>query len=451
MITILNGDCQIELKKYPDDHFHSMVTDPPYGISFMGKKWDHSVPSVDVFKECYRVLKPGAFILVACGTRTQHRMAVNIEDAGFEIRDVITWHYGSGFPKSLNVSKAIDDHFGAEREIVGKREHPTLKDKSKIDRHSNQQFHGENTIKDEWNISAPSTEVAKQYNGYGTALKPATEFWTLARKPLIGTVAENMLQHGTGGLNIDACRIAYQDEDDLASATFGRGTNIIGGNYVGATHGNGKTNIEGNPQGRWPANVIFDVYTAKLLDEQTGNLTSGAMKKSYVYQNNGYSLGAPSGSTKHFCEASNGGASRFFYCAKASAAERNKGLDNFEDKLVAAGNQAKAELKRGNTEYASASESATGFSSIQKRKNHHPTVKPIKLMQYLVKLITPAGGMVLDPYAGSGTTGVACKIDGFDAVLIDREKEYCEIGQARIDAHANEKLKDTTDTQLSLF
>lgn len=243
------------------------------------------------------------------------------------------------------------------------------------------------------------------------------------------------MQYGTGGLNIDATRIKFKNDADFNSATFGRGTDIMGGNYVGATHGSGKTNIEANTKGRFPANVIFDVFTAKLLDEQTGVLTSGAMKKSYVYQNNGFSLGAPSGATNHFCEASESGASRFFYCAKASKGERNAGLEDFSKKTTSDGRKKSIDVPflRAETE----------------RKNYHPTVKPLKLMRYLVKLITPPGGTVCDPFAGSCTTGVGCKAEGFNAVLIDITPEYCDIGRARIAAWEPDP-EDEDDKQLLL-
>ncbi len=186
----------------------SCVTDPPYGLKFMGKKWDYEIPSVSLWKEVLRVLKPGGHILVACGTRTQHRMAVNIEDAGFEIRDIVSWWYGSGFPKSLDVSKAIDKQAGAEREIVGEKSSDPLRFKKYKEQDGCERLTFGN------NITAPSTEAAKQWEGWGTALKPACELWTLARKPLSeSTVAENVLKHGTGGINIDGCRITVDKND----------------------------------------------------------------------------------------------------------------------------------------------------------------------------------------------------------------------------------------------
>lgn len=271
--TIFNQDCQVGLKAFPDNYFDCSVTDPPYGWKFMGKKWDYEIPGVPVWEEVLRVLKPGAHILVACGTRTQHRMAVNIEDAGFEIRDVICWHYGSGFPKSLDISKAIDKAAGAEREIIRACTNE-LTDGGGYSGNLNISKPRSQSCE----ISSPASDEAKQWDGWGTALKPATEFWTLARKPLSeNTIAQNVVKHGTGGLNIEACRIPFQSEEDKKSATFGTGTSIIGGNYAGGNHtlDQSRKNIEADDAGRFPANLILDDFMANQLDQQTGVLTSG--------------------------------------------------------------------------------------------------------------------------------------------------------------------------------
>ncbi len=433
MITVLNNNCLEALKEFPDNHFSSVVTDPPYGLSFMNKHWDYDVPGVDVWTEVLRCLKPGGYLLSFGGTRTYHRMVVNIEDAGFEIRDQLQWIYGSGFPKSLNVSKAIDDYFGAEREVVGKKDHPTAKNNDRTGDKS--LFQNENHLNGSHDITTPSTPEAQQWDGWGTALKPANEPICVARKPLIGTVAENVLQHGTGGINIDGCRIGYKDEQDLNSATFGRGTNIIGGNYVGATHGDGRTNIPANPQGRWPANVMLDEEAAAMLDEQTGTLKSGIMKAGTIRaieDTHTFGFRNPD-EVENDTYGDSGGASRFFYCAKASRSERNKGLEDFE-------------LKQLN--WSSGTKNPGSFQSEGTNRsvaNNHPTVKPISVMRWLVKLITPLGGIVLDPFAGTCTTGIGCKLEGFDAVMIEREKEYADKGRARVEAWRRE------DEQLSLF
>jgi site-specific DNA-methyltransferase (adenine-specific) len=334
--NLINGDCLEKIKELADNSVDSIVTDPPYGLSFMGKKWDYDVPSVEVWAECLRVLKPGGYLLAFAGTRTQHRMAVRIEDAGFEIRDMIAWVYGSGFPKSLDVSKALDKAAGAEREAVGTKMGGTPK--------TGLYEAGLGVNEGKYiSITAPATDAARQWQGWGTALKPALEPITVARKPLTGTVAENVLAWGTGGLNIDGCRVAT---DDALNGSRNPSANT--GSIYGVDKGGTYTQ---NPAGRWPANLIHD------------------------------------GSEEVTVLA--GDAARFFYCAKASKRDRGEG-------------------------------------------NAHPTVKPTDLMRYLCRLVTPPGGVVLDPFMGSGSTGKAAKLEGFDFIGIEREAEYVEIAQARI-------------------
>ena len=331
MTQLLQGDCLDILKTMPDESVDAIVTDPPYGLSFMGKKWDYDVPSEDIWRECLRVLKPGGHLLAFAGTRTQHRMAVRIEDAGFEIRDMIAWLYGSGFPKSHDVSKAIDKAAGAEREVIG------VAGKSGSERNSMAgDFAG-----GEYMATAPATDAARQWRGWGTALKPAMEPVTVARKPLIGTVAENVLAHGTGAINVDGSRVG---DEVLPAAIAGQ-----------AKIGTFERGLMITPErtGRWPANVVHDGS-----DEPVALL---------------------------------GDAARFFYCAKAAKKDRCKG-------------------------------------------NNHPTVKPTDLMRYLVRLVTPPGGVVLDPFMGSGSTGKAAKLEGFGFIGIEREAQYVEIARARIEA-----------------
>jgi hypothetical protein len=247
MIKLLHGDCLAQMKTLDDNSVDSIVSDPPYGISFMAKKWDYDVPSVEVWKEAMRVLKPGGHALIACGTRTQHRMVCNIEDAGFEIRDVVSWIYGSGFPKSLNISKAIDKAAGAEREVVGK----SARHGGGVEFASG--CSGFNT--DVGCVTAPATEAAKQWDGWGTALKPACEFFTLARKPLSEkTVAANVLKWGTGGINIDGCRVEAEPNRPMTNGNK-EGKNIGGsGNTI---HFGIREKTTSN-QGRFPANLIHD-------------------------------------------------------------------------------------------------------------------------------------------------------------------------------------------------
>lgn len=410
---IHEGNCLEVLKTFPANSIDSCVTDPPYGISFMNKHWDYQVPSVEVWNEILRVLKPGGYLLCACGTRTQHRMAVNIEDAGFEIRDVITWVYGSGFPKSMDISKAIDKQAGAKREVIGTTKTKDIRRNVKADlesgiTHMQGKFAaGSPTTYMEHNITAPSTDEAKQWEGWGTALKPACEFWTLARKPISeNTIADNVLKFGTGGINIDECRIEFVSDKDFDSATFGRGTNIIGGNYVGATHGNGKKNIEANKKGRFPANIIHDGSEEALKVFPQTDGAFAPVKAGHNSDSKGiYGDYAQRGDDGLTFYGDSGSAARFFYCAKADNYEREKGLYNFEK-----------------------------TSEASDRKNNHPTVKPIDLMRYLVKLITKKGGICIDPYCGSGTTLVGCKLELINYIGIEMEAEYIKIAEARVKA-----------------
>jgi DNA modification methylase len=409
------GDCLEQLRLMPDNSVDSVVTDPPYGVSFMGKKWDHDVPSKEVFAEILRVLKPGGHALIACGTRTQHRMAVNIEDAGFEIRDVITWLYGSGFPKNMDISKAIDKAGGEKQDTqyvpqVSNEVYGHGKGKAAgVDRTPGAKLSG-NAI----------TSAAKQWQGWGTALKPACEFWTLARKPLSEkTVAANVLKHGTGGINVDGCRVA-----GIAAVPFGRQTGEgIAANGNGSTHGKmERTEFIPNPRGRWPANLILDEEAAEVLDGQ-----SGISKSVSSPRNNKPSLNTcmKSGNLGHISRghADSGGASRFFYVAKASKSERNAGLDDLPLKEVKS-------YEGGPIVSSDHPETSPGGSKLA--QNHHPTVKPVKLMTYLCRLITPPGGIVLDPFMGSGSTGVAAVREGFGFIGIEREPAYFEICKARI-------------------
>lgn len=353
-IRIECADNRDFLRSLEDNSVDSIVTDPPYGIAFMNKKWDYDLPSVEIWKECLRVLKPGGHMLVACGTRTQHRMVVNVEDAGFEVRDVITWLYAQGFPKAHDISKAIDKEFSA------------------------------------------NTPEAKQWEGWKSALKPACEFWTLCRKPLgESTIAKNVLKHGTGGLNIDACRVSTNGEivwkvPDCAPTNHGI---MIFENKPGIGSDSmfkNKGNREGTPLGRFPANLILDEEAAEMLDEQSGFLPGPGNKEGYFYDGGGQNTFTKNFGKGSFIKRDNGGgASRFFYCCKASPKDRGEG-------------------------------------------NNHATCKPTKLMEYLCKLITPPGGIILDPFMGSGSTGVAAIKNGFGFYGCDREESYVEIASKRI-------------------
>ena len=387
-MRLLLGNCLDKLKELDDNSVDSIVTDPPYGLSFMGKTWDYDVPSVDIWKECMRVLKPGGHLLSFAGSRTYHRMAVRIEDAGFEIRDQIMWIYGSGFPKSYNIGHKIDD-----------------------------------------------------YKGWGTALKPAHEPIVMARKPFKGSVAQNVLEWGTGGINIEDSRIKY-DENNKPIPQLAQGKTQVNSSktmFDGQSLNKSKTEavIGGSLEGRFPANVIFDEEAGKILDEQSGITKSG----DFTQKGQSSNTEQPGGwktSNREFkvYKGDSGGASRFFYCPKTSKTDRNEGLDEFEDKYYAAGNQAKAELKRGNIEFnankGKGRDERHNHNQVGVSKNNHPTVKPNDLMLYLIRLVTPKGGTTLDPFMGSGSTGKAAVRGGFDFVGIEMDKEYMEIATARI-------------------
>jgi site-specific DNA-methyltransferase (adenine-specific) len=397
--TIYNEDCLIKLKELPENSIDSIVTDPPYELGFMGKSWDSTgiAYNVDVWKECLRVLKPGGYLLAFGGTRTYHRMACAIEDAGFEIRDQIQWIYGSGFPKSLNISKAI-----TAKELTGGSSPQNLrqvgmkenyKPIGQVDYRKGKMFDS-NTELD--NYETELTENATEWNGWGTALKPANEPICMARKPLSEkTVAENVLKWGTGGINIDGCRI-YRDVNDTSgwSITGSKESENIamsGKNYA-------RLPKEDNSQGRFPANIIFDEEAGKMLDEQSGKLKSGSncvRSKEGSFIEHG---GLGKAGDVQITYGDTGGASRFFYCAKASKSERGEG-------------------------------------------NTHPTVKPLKLMEYLVRLVTPPNGIVLDPFAGSGTTLLAAQNEGFNYIGIEKEKAHCDIINKRI--NGNNKQTNT--------
>lgn len=408
-MRLISGDCIEAMCELPHESVDAIVTDPPYGLGFMGKAWDDLPPGEEWGRECLRVLKPGGHLLAFGGSRTYHRLACAVEDAGFEVRDQMMWLYGSGFPKSLDVSKAIDKAAGASRQVVGtKRRHTSITG-------NNYGNAGSCSTTADIDITAPATPEAEAWGGWGTALKPAHEPIVVARKPLAGTVAENVLRFGTGALNIDGCRIGTDGATTRSAQTAY--------NKAGWRTGHDIVSIDA---GRWPANVVLDEEAGRLLDEQSGERPSGSRAAG---EYGGIGTGAICGNgdkttktTLSALEANTGGASRFFYCAKASKGERNAGLDGFEKRE--APKQGGAPIGRK--------------TSIKKRggniksANTHPTVKPISLMRYLVRLVTPPEGTVLDPFLGSGTTGIAAVLEGFDFIGIEREAEYLAIAEARI-------------------
>ena len=402
---VLHGNSLEVLKTLEDNSVDSIVTDPPYELGFMGKKWDSTgiAYNVELWKECLRVLKPGGHLLAFGGTRTYHRMACAIEDAGFEIRDCIQWLHSQGFPKSHDISKAIDKKLGAEREVVGTKKGKGGENLNILSRE------GKNDSKDakgcgafgqgakqvdiDIPVTIPASDEAREWDGWGTHLKPANEPIVLARKPISEkTIAENVMKWGTGGLNIDGCRVEYVSEYDMKhqhDIARGQDNATNGKMFGGKQKSKASTHT---PQGRFPANVILDEEAGRMLDEQSGITKSGKVKTDKeAYEgtsNTGFLRGKSTSQNQH---GDTGGASRFFYCAKASKKERGEG-------------------------------------------NNHPTVKPIKLMEYLITLVTPPNGTVLDPFFGSGTTGIAAVNLGFNYIGIELDEHYVEIARRRINA-----------------
>lgn len=443
-----HGDCLTVMRSLPDQSVDAIVTDPPYGLEFMGKEWDAPWKSAEVVTvtdeatngifhskgfshgvrfsrgsdemrafqawctewaaECLRLLKPGGHLLAFGGSRTYHRLACAIEDAGFEIRDQIMWVYGSGFPKSLDVSKAIDKQAGAEREVVASVWRGDRAGTSagimgtpvpRIDR-----------------LTTPATDSAKQWQGWGTALKPAHEPIVVARRPLDGTVAQNVLWYGTGALNIDGCRVRRESGDTSHAGqrtlTFGHDAEPISG-------GDGSGGWSQNDAGRFPANLIHDGSEEVLelfpLSTSPATMTRGGSRQ--------MSFGM-SEQRDVPCYNDSGSAARFFYCAKASRAEREAGLDDLapkreSDRVSDDGVGGDNPRNRTNTP----------------RRNHHPTVKPITLMRYLIRLVTQPGGIVLDPFTGSGTTGIAAIREQARFIGIEQSADYIEIARTRIAYH----------------
>ena len=382
-VNLMQGDCLVKMKELADNSVDSIVTDPPYGISFMGKGWDHSVPSKEVWAEAFRVLKPGGYLLAFAGTRTQHRMAVNIEDAGFEIRDMIAWVYGSGFPKSMDVSKAIDKSAGAEREVIG------ISPNHRPNSPQNQKDSDKEWFQDRSSglITTHATDDAKKWEGWGTALKPALEPITVARKPLSEkTVAANVLKYGTGAINIDESRVIASAEDieEMSGRSGKSSENKVYGKGIGQ---DGVWEV--NNRGRFPANFIHDgseEVTSLFPNSKSCSTPSNAKPEGTIF--------GGSRSQGAIYPGEDGSAARFFYVPKTSKKDRNEGLEN----------------------------------------NNHPTVKPTELMQYLVRMVTPKGGTTMDPFMGSGSTGKAAKLEGFNFIGIELDPDYLEIAKARIDA-----------------
>jgi len=426
-VSMYLGDCLEIMRGLADNSVDAVICDPPYELGFMGRKWDRSgiAYNVEMWREVLRVAKPGTYLLAFGGTRTYHRMACAIEDAGWEIRDCLMWLYGSGFPKSLDISKAIDKAAGAEREVVGKAPHGAC-NKQGGTIYSDDNY--------EWtrhyDITIPTSPAAKLWQGWGTALKPAYEPIILARKPLDGNVASNVLKHGVGGINMDAGRIDYIGSDSPEQL---RRVGGIPNSICYAQDKWTKTQYirkmeSGHPQGRWPANVILDEEAGVLLDRQSGESLSrggGGLKSAVWEESTEDKKKKDYGDFTGFSDF--GGASRFFYCAKASRSEREHGLAHLPAK-------AREDVTGREPDSAGQNNPRAGTRAQGAIRNIHPTVKPLALMSYLCKLITPPAGVILDPFTGTGSTGCAAASLGFQFIGIEREQEYVDIAVARIEA-----------------
>lgn len=500
LIDLRLGDCIEVMRSLEDESVSALVTDPPYGINFMGKAWDgraieealanpRDVSSFQRLtggadggprklttrtasayqtkageagsydftpkgmrafqewteawsREALRVLKPGAHIVVFGGTRTYHRMVCGIEDAGFEIRDQLAWMFGSGFPKSLDVAKAIDSKLGAEgewkQEDHAGRPGARTRDTSIIGQTNHATDENPDGLR---HVYEPTTDEAKEWKGWGTALKPAYEPIVLARKPFVGTVAGNVLTHSTGALNVDETRIGTEERYNPPAGNKPGGASLMMSEKGMPEDAEGTT-----AEGRWPANVILDEDAAAILDGQSGELTSGTAVGGLHRRSNktsncyGHFKGERNEGDVTYGDS--GGASRFFYVPKVSRAERNAGLEpslfnpyTFEPRPLywSSGEQSPGTFQSEETE--------------REARNFHPTVKPIELMRWLIKLITPPSGIVLDPFMGSGSTGCAAALENFGFIGIERETDYMRIAEARI-AHWAVRFVDSVKAQV---
>ena len=440
--VLYQGNMLNMLNVIKENSIDSIITDPPYGLTsitkrfgkensapaqygkdgafsrlsrgFMGKEWDGSgiEYSIETWQKCYEVLKPGGYLLAFGGSRTYHRIACAIEDAGFEIRDCIMWLYGSGFPKSMSISKGIEakEKYGKANTIVKRLIEQNCEGEEYKIKQTNNGAMGE-LIETTRKHYTPTSDLATKWNGWGTCLKPAYEPIIVARKPFKGSLVDNVIENGVGGLNIDECRIETNDTWHRKEAITNTAEGYQRKNksmYAEKTEGKMHEN------GRFPANVIHDG-----LQEEW---------------------------------------SRYFYCAKASKKDRDEGLDNFEDNYMAYSNQAKAELKRGNIDFKGNEDNPLNFvNKISVRKNTHPTVKPTELMQYLVRLVTPKNGVILDPFMGSGSTGKACMYENkernanYKFIGIELTEEYLPIAEARINYAMKQAIEENKERQLTLF
>lgn len=433
--TLLLGDCRDSMRAMAADSIDAIVSDPPYGLSFMGRGWDHGVPGEEFWKEALRVAKPGAYLLAFGGTRTFHRLTVAIEDAGWEIRDCIMWVYGSGFPKSHNVALGIDKHLGGANRgraipVASRFQASDGEEVNKLTSNPVEAYRAK-------------SEEAAQWEGWGTALKPAWEPVIVARKPLSGTVAENVLRYGVGGLNIDGCRVATADTVKIhsRSSEAADSSTIFIDKRPLETH-----QTEGQKLGRWPANLIHDGSEEVVAGFPV--TTSGTRRARQNDASDSVARGHFAGYNSGHFDGDSGSAARFFYCSKADNKDRNEGCENLPPRRHS--DRPSDDLPGGDN---------PRNRTNNERSNFHPCVKPTDLMRYLCRLVTPPGGLVLDPFMGSGSTGKAAVLEGINFIGCELDPDYLEIARARI-AFAGGEEPETVDVpdvpqeeprQLSLF
>lgn len=432
-MKIYNADCLQKLDELEADSIDSIVTDPPYELNFMGKGWDNAGVSFkpDTWEKCLRVLKPGGYLLAFGGSRTYHRIACAIEDAGFEIRDTIMWLYGSGFPKSMDISKMLDKKEGNEREIIGHTNNAGIAKYAPPDTTGSHIWTG--------NLRSNKAigNLAKQWQGWGTALKPAFEPIIVARKPFKGSCIDNVLKYGVGVINIDECRVPFNN-DKWNTQKSGKSSRAYQSEETTTAGGV----CTANDLGRFPANVILTYDETDFVEVCSGfPYTKGDNRKSKPTYDKSIWGNAKSVESNSLYSDS-GSASRYFYCAKANKKDRNEGLELFEKNTTNDGRHKSIDnpFQRGKT----------------MRNNTHPTVKPTELMQYLIRLVTPRGGYILDPFMGSGSTGKAVMYEnkernaGYKFIGIEKELEYYKIAEARI-TYEEEKCKQKSTSQMRLW
>ena len=438
--TLYQGNMLDMLEVIKPETIDSIITDPPYELNFMGKGWDNSGIAFqkETWQKCYEVLKPGGYLLAFGGSRTFHRIAVAIEDAGFEIRDTIMWLYGSGFPKSMNIGLAIDKKNGVESEVIGQQVVPDITGDAYGTMNDKQGGSYKNIVRD-------VKKATNEWSGWGTALKPSFEPIIVARKPFKGSLVDNIIEYGVGGINIDECRVG--NEKRTYKGCSGSSLTMISGQWKNGT----SKDIEFTATGRFPANTIL-TYDETDFDEVCGGFPNTKSGKNGIRQSDGFNkndygkgIGIKAGMNNGEYGDS-GSASRYFYCAKASKKDRDEGLDEFEE--------LKVNLKTNGGDRVNDDKHIFNKTSVI-RRNIHPTVKPTELMQHLIRLVSPNGATILDPFNGSGSTGKAVMYENLERnknykyIGIELTDEYLPISKARIEYVFN--LEPEKDMQMTIF